>query len=184
MKIVILNGSPRLNGNTRTILKEIENCLIENFKESSIDFIDMSLKTIKPCDACDACIALEGKCVHKDDTNGIMSMITTADTIIFGTPVYWWGVSTQLKSIIDKFYTWQALKYDVPNKKIGIVSVGGAKLGDPQYKLISDQFKYISNFLKWDIKFDVSYSAYEVGDINKDSEALESSRRLFLELLK
>jgi len=179
MKIVILNGSPRLNGNTRTLLKEFEKGVINNLKDSEIEFVDLSQKNINPCDACDACIKLKGQCIHKDDTNDLMSKITAAEVIVFGSPVYWWGISTQLKSIIDKFYSWQGLDYNVPNKKIGIIAVGGSSTEDPQYQLISDQFKYISNFLKWHIRFDEAFSAYNIGDIKKDESSLKLCNGLY-----
>ena len=184
MKIVILNGSPRLNGNTRILLKEFEKGVIENLYDSEIEFVDLSQKHIKPCDACDACVKLKGQCIHKDDTNSLIGKITVADVIIFGSPVYWWGISTQLKSIIDKFYSWQGLDYNVPNKKIGVITVGGSSTDDAQYQLISDQFKYISNFLKWDIRFDEAFSAYNIGDIIKDESSLNLCSELYKTLIE
>ncbi|WP_240841847.1 flavodoxin family protein [Acidaminobacter sp. JC074] len=177
MKIVILNGSPRPMGNTRTLLEEFRTGLEEN-TEALVDFIDLQDKTILPCEACNAC-GHTGRCKHKDSTNEIMPLITEADVIVFGTPVYWWGVTAQMKLMIDKFYTWHHVSYKVPNKKIGVIAVGGAAVGDEQYDLISNQFKCISNFLKWDIVFDKSYSAYNIGDIEKDQDAMEECRKLY-----
>lgn len=181
MNIVILNGSPR-KGNTRTLLKKIEDGIKENIIQSKVDFIDLNDQFIKPCEACKVCAKHEGKCKHKDDTNALMTLVTKADVIVFGTPVYWWGISSQLKLMIDKFYSWHGIKYQVQSKKIGIISVGGDRLDNPQYQLISDQFKCISDFLKWQVVFDEKFSAYEIGDINKDSHALELCSKLFEKL--
>ncbi len=178
MKVIILNGSPRIKGNTRILLKEFESGCIDNMEGTNIEFIDLSNKSVKPCEACDAC-QKTAVCIHKDDTNTLMKSLTEADTIIFGTPVYWWGMSAQLKTMVDKFYTWQGLDYKVPDKQIGIITVGGAAVGDEQYKLISDQFKCISNFLKWDIRFDESFSAYDAGEILDDHDALKKVESLY-----
>lgn len=181
MNIVILNGSPRM-GNTRTLLKRVEEGIETNVEQSRIDFIDLNDQFIKPCDACNVCVKLEGKCIHKDDTNDIMTLVTKADVIVFGTPVYWWGISSQLKLMIDKFYTWHGTKYQVHGKKIAIISVGGDSLDSPQYQLISDQFKCISDFLKWQVIFDEKFSASAIGDIEKDSNALELCSNLYKKL--
>ncbi len=177
MKIVVLNGSPRTMGNTRRLLEEFRKGIEEN-TEATLNFVDLGEKSILPCEACNAC-GQTGRCKHKDNTNELMPLITEADMIVFGSPVYWWGITSQMKLIIDKFYIWHHLSYKVPNKKIGVISVGGAAVGDEQYDLISSQFRCISDFLKWEIVFDKSYSAYNIGDIEKNENALIECKNLY-----
>lgn len=106
-----------------------------------------------------------------------------ADAIVFGTPVYWWGMSAQLKAVIDKMYAYQAKNYtNVAGKKVGLISVGGLEVGAIQYNLISSQFKFISNFLKWDVCFDESFCAYNIGDIRKYQPSLEKCEKLYEKL--
>ena len=60
--------------------------------------------------------------VDQDDTNLTIEKIAEADMIIFATPVYWWGMSAQLKLIIDKCY---CRGLQLKNKKVGTIVVGG-----------------------------------------------------------
>jgi multimeric flavodoxin WrbA len=61
--------------------------------------------------------------------------------LIFGTPVYWWGISAQLKMLIDKFYS-KSKQFAKQNKNRS-VSIGGAVLQDREYGLIKEQFSCI-----------------------------------------
>lgn len=179
MKIVFFNGSPRMKGNTRLLLKTIEEGIIANIPNAEITFYDVDHMSIKPCSACDGCKKNKGICVHKEDTNPTMKTILEADAIIFGSPVYWWGISAQLKTVIDKFYSFDGIAQSMNPKKVGIISVGADGLDSIQYRLISDQFSCITNHLGWPIVFDQKYSAWEVGAIAQNSQALEEASGLW-----
>lgn len=100
MKIVLLQGSPNKNGST--------NILAENFtkgaKEAGHDVIrfDVADMNIKSCTGCVAC-GYEGPCVQKDDNEKIKKAILSADMIVFATPLYYYGMSAQLKTVVDRF---------------------------------------------------------------------------------
>ena len=99
MKIVIINGSAR-KGNTLTAI----NAFIKGASEKNeIEIIEPDKLNIAPCKGCGVCQCSKG-CVDKDDTNPTIDKIAAADMILFATPVYWWGMSAQLKLIIDKCY--------------------------------------------------------------------------------
>lgn len=177
MKIVVLNGSPR-QGNTKDLL----DAFLKGVKDAEVTYYDAGKGKVLPCEGCDACFKLN-KCKHNDDTNMIINKLIEADAIVFGTPVYFWGISAQLKAVIDKMYMFNTVDYKVPGKKIGLISVGGADLENMQYQLISDQMKCICDFLKWDLCFDDSFKAYQIGDIRKDSASLEKCEGLFDKLI-
>ncbi|WP_432409126.1 flavodoxin family protein [Wukongibacter sp. M2B1] len=183
MKVILLNGSPRMNGNTRSILKNIEHGINENLGGSEVKLIDLSKKDIKPCAACNGCIESGGRCVLNDDTAEVIKEIFEADAIVFGSPVYWWGMTAQMKAIIDKFNSCQGLTASIKSKKVGIITIGEAPVDAYQYKLISDQYKCIFNYLNWEICFDESISANEPGDVDKNSSLMEKSRGLWESLL-
>lgn len=178
MNLVVINGSPR-KGNTRDLL----DAFIKGTKDARISYIDMRETTVLPCEACNSCTVNEGRCKHDDATNDILEKIKNADGIVFGMPVYWWGVSAQIKAVIDKMYAFNAIGYKLPGKKIGIITVGAEAVGAKQYQLISDQFKCICSFLKWDIQFDESFSAYKIGDIRKDTQSLMNCEELYKKLI-
>ncbi|MGL5723983.1 flavodoxin family protein [Cetobacterium sp.] len=61
--------------------------------KSEVEFIDVTKFNVAGCIACDSCKRNGGKCFMKDNTNELVQKIVDADTLIFGSPVYWWGIS-------------------------------------------------------------------------------------------
>lgn len=175
--ILILNGSPRMKGNTRSILKTLEGSLLEN-TDAKVDFVDVCQYRIQGCVNCDSCRKNEGRCVHKDDTNFLMDKIISSRIILFGSPVYWMGVTAQLKLLIDKFYCKDPVMHDM-KKKIALITVGAAELTDGQYGIIEAQFKEMAEFLSWDFLFSRSYAAWEEGDWEKESKNVQEVKDLW-----
>ena len=87
-----------------------------------------------PCKGCGVCQCYKG-CVDQDDTNPTINKIAAADMILFTTPVYWWGMSAQMKQIIDKCY---CRGMQLKEKKIGVIVVGGSPTDNIQYELIAN----------------------------------------------
>ena len=171
MNVLILNGSPRKNGNTSNALRAIEDGLKARHTVESLNVYDFMFR---PCRNCDACKRNGGSCVLPDDTVPIISKVAAADLVIFGSPVYWWGISAQLKDVVDKFYSRDDESAPTlrTKKKIGIVAVGAETTDDPEYKLISDQFHCIANFLGWEVVLDEAISAAAIDDLAKDTARL------------
>ena len=100
MKIVVLEGSPNKAGSS--------NLLADNFVRGaeeaghSVQIIDVAHANIHPCTGCIHC-GYEGPCVQKDDVEEIRQMILAADMLVFVTPLYYYGMSAQLKIMIDRF---------------------------------------------------------------------------------
>lgn len=164
MKIMVLNGSPR-NGNTVTAV----NAFAEGAKaKHEVEIVDTYKLDIGPCMGCGACECYKG-CVADDDTNMIIDKLAAADMIVFASPVYWWGITAQMKLVIDKCYCRGTM---LGGKKAGVIIVGGSPVDNEQYALIRGQFGCISGYLGWDIVFHKDYSATETDDLAKDAEAL------------
>lgn len=171
MKVLILNGSPRMDGNTRTALNEIANGIRAHVSGAEIEFIDVAQRKLSPCIACDACKQNGGTCVMPDETPALVQKVFDSDVVIFGTPVYWWGVSAQLKMVIDKFYS-KDTAFGKQKKRIGLVTVGAAGIEDREYELIRGQFECICNYLGWNFLFSESISAWNVGDLAKNTQRM------------
>ncbi|MBR4254890.1 MAG: flavodoxin family protein [Lentisphaeria bacterium] len=174
MNVLLLNGSPRKNGNTAHALRAIEDGLKQHHAVESLNVYDF---TFRPCRNCDACKRNGGNCIQADDTVKIIDKVTDADLVIFGSPVYWWGISAQLKDVVDKFYSRDTESADgTPTlrtkKKIGIVACGAETVDDIEYRLISDQFHCIAKFLGWEVVLDESVSAAAADDLAKDGARL------------
>ena len=163
MKKLILNGSPR-QGNTVAAISAFTGRL-----DSDFEVINLKSKKIAPCKACLAC-GNEGDCIDRDDTNDVMSKLEEAEFVLFATPVYWWGMSAQLKLVIDKMYS----RYNkLKGKKIGVIAIGEDELAGPQYKIIEDTFKCIADYLDWNMVFYKPVSADEKDDLANRPEDLE-----------
>jgi len=95
--------------------------------------------------------------------------IAAADMILFATPVYWWGMSAQLKLIIDKCY---CRGLQLKNKKVGTIVVGGSPIGSIQYELIDKQFDCMAKYLSWDMLFKKSYYATARDELEKNKDSM------------
>lgn len=99
MKIVIINGSPRKNGTTASILRRMEKRLAENGADT--EFFNIGDMDISPCKGCCSCYKT-GRCFIEDDGEMLSDKIAAADGIIIGSPTYASNVSGQLKQFIDR----------------------------------------------------------------------------------
>lgn len=170
MKAVIINGSPRLKGNTRTAALEIVRGINENIDGAETELIDASIKNIHPCRGCNACSGNGGSCIQKDDMLDILDSISHAEVLVFATPVYYWGMTAQLKTLIDRFYSRQ--EFHGQKKTIGIFVDGEAELDDPEYRLIKEQVECISEYLGWTVKYTKCIATSDIDTVAKD-EALK-----------
>ena len=165
MKIVIINGSAR-RGNTLTAI----DAFIKGASEKNeIEIIQPDRLHIAPCKGCGVCQCYKG-CIDQDDTNHTIDKITAADVILFATPVYWWGMSAQLKLIIDKCY---CRGLQLKNKKVGTIVVGGSPVDSIQYELIDKQFSCMAKYLSWDMIFQKSYYATDSDELAKNKDSIK-----------
>lgn len=97
--ILIIATSPRRNGNSNRLAKEFEN----GAKESGniVQTVYLDDKKISFCKGCLACQKLK-KCVIADDANSITQMMRESDVIVWATPVYYYCMSGQMKTMIDR----------------------------------------------------------------------------------
>lgn len=100
MKIVVLGGSPNKKGSTDILA----DCFRQGAEEAghAVEMIDIAHADIHPCIGCIHC-GYEGPCVQKDDVEAIREKILDADMLVFATPLYYYGMSAQLKKMIDRF---------------------------------------------------------------------------------
>ncbi len=100
MKIVVLEGSPNKKGSSN----QLASCFIQGAKEAghTVTVINAAHANIHPCTGCIYC-GYEGPCIQKDDMEQLRSEILEADMMVFVTPLYYYGMSAQLKILIDRF---------------------------------------------------------------------------------
>ena len=100
MKIIILMGSPNKSGSTSILVNEFTKGAEES--NHAVEVIDVCHANIRPCIGCVAC-GYEGPCVQKDDVEGIRQKLLSSDMVVFATPLYYYGMSAQLKTVVDRF---------------------------------------------------------------------------------
>ena len=105
MKIITLQGSPRKKGNTAKVLSWVEEELVALGHD--VESIFLNAKNLKGCLACGKCKEKPDTvgCIQKDDIPEILEKMTQAELVIFASPLYFWGVSAQLKTVIDRTYS-------------------------------------------------------------------------------
>ena len=101
MKVLMINGSPRANGNTALALKEMENI----FKESGVEVetVQVGNKAIRGCIACSKCAQL-GKCVFDDMVNEVAPKLESIDGLVLASPVYYASANGNLISFLDRLF--------------------------------------------------------------------------------
>ncbi len=103
-----ISGSPRRNGNTELLIKEFMKGAKASGHETEL--ILLSELNISPCNSCDSC-QTNGRCIINDNMQTMHKKLLEADYIVFASPIYFGGVSAQLKSFIDRCQALWSRKY-------------------------------------------------------------------------
>ena len=102
MKILVLNGSPRKNGNVSRLLKKEADQLQNKNPSAEIIWENICELNFAFCQGCMACRA-KGSCIlQQDDAHRIEKEIKECDLLMTGTPVYWGNMNGKLKSLFDR----------------------------------------------------------------------------------
>ena len=100
MKITVLFASPNKNGSTAILVDNYKRGAKEN--SHIVEVLDVCKMNVHPCIGCVRC-GYEGPCVQKDDNEIIRRTLLNTDMVVFATPLYYYGMSAQLKIVIDRF---------------------------------------------------------------------------------
>ncbi len=147
MKITVITGSPRKNGTSNYLADEF----IKGAKESGHEVyrFDSAHAEVKNCIGCNACAMGEGvnpkSCIHKDDFVELRENLLNSDVIAFVTPIYYFGMTSTIKKVIDRFYSIDP-QLKNGNKKGILISVQHAPV-DAVKKPINIHYQAILNWL-------------------------------------
>lgn len=102
MKILVIESSPHKHGSSNLLAAEF----IRGAEETGHDVtvFDAGHAKLNPCLGCGAC-GMSGPCVQKDDMTVLREQLLDSDMVVFVTPLYYFGFSAQLKTVIDRFYS-------------------------------------------------------------------------------
>ncbi len=101
LKVLMINGSPKANGNTAVALKEMENIFKENGVE--VETVVIGNKAIRGCIACCSCYE-KGKCVFDDVVNELAPKFEEADGLVIASPVYYASANATLIACLDRLF--------------------------------------------------------------------------------
>lgn len=140
-KIIVLAGSPRMGGNTDLLVDMFAKGAMEH---NEVEVISVHDYQVNPCMGCNSCFTREGNlCYQSDDMTKIYAKLAQADILIVASPVYFYGVSAQLKAVIDRLHAPARNMFKI--KKFGMILVGAATLPE-LFDSILVQQKLILNF--------------------------------------
>ena len=141
MNILILSGSPRKNDNTDLLVEAFSKGASEKHHVEVVSVHDFK---VNPCMGYNACFTSEGNvCVQKDDMSLIYGKLSNADMLVIASPVYFYGLSAQLKAVIDRCHN--PIRDTFHIQKAALILVGAASLPE-LFDSILTQYQLCLNF--------------------------------------
>lgn len=174
MKVLLINGSPRREGNTATALKEVAEQLSHEGVESEIVWIGNS--PIRGCIACNQCSAKGlGRCVFDDDMcNRISEKFAEVDGLIVGSPVYYGQPNGALLSIIQRAFYSNGANIAGKPAAIAVCRRGGATAA---FQTLNMPFQMMNMPLVTSQYWNIVYGRAE-GEAAHDTEGMQTMRTL------
>lgn len=144
--VLIISGSPRKQGNSQLLCERFA----AGAKEAGnrVRLVRLAEKKIGFCFACDGCMRNGGVCVQKDDMSELLHFFQEADVLVLATPIYFYGITAQMKAFIDRTYPiWQHLG---EKEVYYIISAGLGK--DIIERSLGDLDGFVEHLESYDIK--------------------------------
>jgi multimeric flavodoxin WrbA len=176
MNILAILGSSRKGGNTETLLDfALKEAKRNGAKVSKVALRD---KSIVPCDGCLKCHK-SGKCVIKDDMQEIYQEMLAADGILWSTPVYFWSMTGQTKTVMDRTYALLFPKSQLANKVGGLITVAGSRGCLSTAHIFHMYFRYNSMF------FAESATGYASakGEVKNNKHAVMAAKEMVCQMI-
>ena len=172
MKVLMINGSPRPNGNTSVALREMETVFSAEGIESEI--IQVGNKPIRGCIACGKC-AQRGRCIFDDAVNEIAPMFEACDGLVVGSPVYYASANATLVAFLTRLFF--STSFDKTMKVGAAVAVarrgGLSATFDELNKFFTISGMPVASSQYWN-----SVYGREPGQAAQDAEGLQTMRTL------
>lgn len=169
--VLVISSSLRKGGNT--------DILADRFADgarsagNSVEKVSLIGKDISFCNGCLAC-QRTGRCTISDDASAIVSKMKEADVIAFATPVYFYGMSGQLKALLDRSNP--LYPFDYSFRDIYLLTAGSDTADGMESRTLSGLQGWADCFGKCSIKGTVcARGSTEAGDVLKDEAALDAA---------
>lgn len=176
-KVIIVNSSPRIGGNSDAIA----NKLSKELKDAEIEMFTLREKNVNPCHGCNACKGKDkASCVQKDDMGALISKIDDCDALILLSPVYFGQVNGPAKNFIDRTYCFFDPSKPAGNnassrgKKGALIFCCGAGPADAYKKIAEGYTKSFSNFGVDESKVVVCGGVNEKGSVSSNPDYMNA----------
>jgi multimeric flavodoxin WrbA len=177
MKILGLSFSPRVRGNTEILLEAV--LASARRLKAETELYRVAGKEISPCDGCASCWDT-GECHIEDDMQEVYRKMQEADGIIFGTPVYFYNMTAQGKTVIDRTMALGRSQKGLINK-VGAVVVVGGSLG--LIDAVKDLYFYMIVARMLPASFVAAYGVAK-GDVKELPKCMQAARNLGKQIVK
>lgn len=178
MKVLVLTGSPHAKGTTALLADEV--CVGAKEAGYEVTRIETAKLDVHPCLGCYHCRDNDGRCVFDDDMTQIYSHLLTVDVVILVTPLYYFGMTAQLKRVVDRFFAINPFLRETP-KRLYLLAACGDKEQWAMDALVL-HFQTLCRYLHWQEGGKVlAIGAYTREDL-KDSDYPNLARNLGAEL--
>lgn len=172
MKVLMVNGSPKANGNTYVALHEMEKVFIQEGIETEI--LHIGNKDIRGCIGCGSCRA-NGKCVFDDIVNETVAKFEECDGFVVGSPVYYASANATLVAFLTRLFYSTAFDKTM---KVGASVVAARRGGLSSTFDELNKFFTISGMPVASSQYWNSIHGREPGEAEKDTEGLQTMRTL------
>ena len=175
LKVLLINGSARRNGNTFTLLSEVAKQLKKNSIDSEI--VSIGNRPVRGCIACGQCHAKRlGKCVFDDDVcDEIIDKMAECDAVIVGSPVYYGQPAGQLLAVMQRMcYSAGNKLQGKPASAVAVCRRGGATAS---YQTLLMPFQMLNMPIVTSQYWNIGYGGAE-GEVSQDAEGLQTMRTL------
>lgn len=172
MKVLMINGSPRKNGNTSVALAEMEKIFHQDGMETEV--IQVGNKAIRDCIACLSC-KQKGKCVFDDLVNETAPKFEAADGLVIASPVYYASANGGLISFIDRLF--YSTLFDKTMKVGAAVAVARRGGDSATYDELNKYFAISGMPIATGQYWNAVYGAAP-GESAQDAEGMQSMRTL------
>ncbi len=172
MKVLMINGSPRVGGNTSIALQEMEKIFAQEGIET--ETVQIGNQAIRGCIACGTC-AKQGKCVFDDAVNAVAPKLEACDGLVIASPVYYASANGTLISFLDRlFYSTHFSKAMKVGASVVVARRGGlSSTFDELNKYFTDAGMPVASSQYWN-----SVHGRAPGEASQDAEGLQTMRTL------
>jgi multimeric flavodoxin WrbA len=145
MKVTVITGSHHKNGTSALLADKF----IEGAKDAGHEVFrfDAAFEDVKPCLACEYCSGHNGECVQKDSIKVLSNKLVDTNLIVFVTPLYYFGMSAQIKAVVDRFH---AINSEIAGNKKAMIFATSYGADDLTMEALEKMYESMLRFLNWE----------------------------------